>query len=549
MTVSAHASLDAIPQEVLEHIAYFSATESFLGPPAGLVPLLLTNRKVYSRLTIGANRHLYARIFVHKFDIGPVTRRLGSERTTSCILAAELQRRCFYLKRIRARFDSILESMDADDSPFLHDLLFHAYSMMLENEGKNERQLHEYANMEAWLRDFWFHDLGASRAARYIHVEVWLPDTETKSFAMWLFWFLLRPAAFHKEDQDSRNVLNILTVFALGAHKYQLTNPAWDHFVPGPRSPKPRPVEYYSETCLLPPPPLATPAILSFLTLVNRPAEGVSYSTPLPPSHASCVTPEKLEWECEWERCRSLGEGEFDNILTKSFRPGSIEGVWEGLFTVGIEFLVDFLASLTVLQYTEFTAYASLLAGGDPSVIQKSIVVRHRQTWKLREHHLLAPDPTRSDSGIELDSDSVEPLPAGDPLRSYFPTGTHIRETRDGLEVREPNRKDIMHYQRGLYSASSMYGEENRDVTVQDIIITGEGHSAWGQFNLVGRVRPCDGFVSLSKEYVDGDRGKWLYRGYLVGNVNANLAGRWRDTLTPTDMQGYEGCFAMSRRR
>lgn len=176
------------------------------------------------------------------------------------------------------------------------------------------------------------------------------------------------------------------------------------------------------------------------------------------------------------------------------------------------------------------------------------MVVRHRQTWKLREHHLLAADPSRSDSGIELDSDCVEPLPAGDPLRSYFPTGTQIRESRDGLQVQEPNRKDIILYQRASV-VSDTCGLESRGVAVQDIIITGEGHSAWGQFNLVGRVRPSDGFVSLSKEYVDGDRGKWLYRGYLVGNVNANLAGRWRDTLTPTDTQGYEGCFAMSRRR
>jgi hypothetical protein len=29
-----------------------------------------------------------------------------------------------------------------------------------------------------------------------------------------------------------------------------------------------------------------------------------------------------------------------------------------------------------------------------------------------------------------------------------------------------------------------------------------QGHSAWGQFSLIGRVRPCDGFISLSKEYV-----------------------------------------------
>lgn len=34
------------------------------------------------------------------------------------------------------------------------------------------------------------------------------------------------------------------------------------------------------------------------------------------------------------------------------------------------------------------------------------------------------------------------------------------------------------------------------------LVIVVQGHSAWGQFSLVGRVRPCDGFISISKEYV-----------------------------------------------
>ncbi len=36
-------------------------------------------------------------------------------------------------------------------------------------------------------------------------------------------------------------------------------------------------------------------------------------------------------------------------------------------------------------------------------------------------------------------------------------------------------------------------------------VTTFQGHSAWGQFSLVGRVRPCDGFISLCKEYVSFD--------------------------------------------
>ena len=47
----------------------------------------------------------------------------------------------------------------------------------------------------------------------------------------------------------------------------------------------------------------------------------------------------------------------------------------------------------------------------------------------------------------------------------------------------------------------------------------------------------------------NGDRGKWLYRGYLVGDVDGNLVGRWRETMTPPEQPGYEGAFFLSRRR
>ncbi|KAG6889688.1 hypothetical protein C0995_015436 [Termitomyces sp. Mi166 len=484
------STLDAIPQEVLEHVAFFSATDTFLGPPSGLIPLLLISRGVYSRLH---NHYFYARIYANKFDVGPIIRRIGPDSTVSIALAAELPRRFRNLKRIRDRLYCLLEDDDEEhDHPMLHDLIFLAYSLMLENEGKNERQLRDYAKIDFWLRDYWFHERGASRVVDRLSVGGWLPETRSMSMAMWLFWFLLRPSErlyfilhedyshnhpgdYTKSNQESWKALNILKTFALAAHKYELTNPVWHQFVPGPSNPKADYIDYLSEKRRLVPPPLATPAILSFLTLLNKLTEGVGYTTPMPPSHPSSFRQEKLEWECEWQRCVILGQGDFDNILTYAFQPGS----------------------LYLPQYTEFTAYASLLAGAQPHVIQGSMVVRHRQTWKLHEHHLLAFDASRSDSGIGLDSDSVEPLTSGDPLRSYFPTGTQIRETKDGIDIQVPKRNDVLHYQR-----ASSIREKGKGVSVQDIIITGEGHSAWGQFNLVGRVRPCDGFVSLSKEYV-----------------------------------------------
>lgn len=128
-------------------------------------------------------------------------------------------------------------------------------------------------------------------------------------------------------------------------------------------------------------------------------------------------------------------------------------------------------------------------------------------------------DSSDSDSGIELDLDNktVDSLNPGDPLDAYFPVGTQIEEYRDGLTVQEPGCDRALRYER----IEAQKRDVDDEAFVQDIIITGEvgqhfllihfqtpichvfqGHSAWGQFNIVGRVRPCDGFVSLSKEYV-----------------------------------------------
>jgi hypothetical protein len=113
-----------------------------------------------------------------------------------------------------------------------------------------------------------------------------------------------------------------------------------------------------------------------------------------------------------------------------------------------------------------------LLEGAPPNVIQSSVIGRHQQTWKLREHLLVTTD-SDSDSGIELDLDSsttVNSLNPGDPLDAYFPAGTEIREYWDGLTVQEPGCDRPLRYQR--FSANEA---QKRDIDdVQDIIITGE---------------------------------------------------------------------------
>jgi hypothetical protein len=84
------------------------------------------------------------------------------------------------------------------------------------------------------------------------------------------------------------------------------------------------------------PPPLGTPAILSFITLTNSgpvAAQTVTYKPHLTLSSSVTISSSR-ELECEWARCVSLGRADYGGLLSDAFRPGSLEGVWEGIMTV-----------------------------------------------------------------------------------------------------------------------------------------------------------------------------------------------------------------------
>lgn len=183
-------SLGMVPQEVLEHIAFFAATDGVLGPPAGIIPLLALNRATNDALSFKNNPTLYARIFSEKYDDGAPLRRLGVAQLPATALAEELQRRSVVLKRIRARLDSRASSTDRH----LGRVLWTAYLMVLENDGKNERQLLEYAQIREWLKEYLFDPAGASNIVKTIDVaDKWITNSEQLSLALWLFWYLLNP--------------------------------------------------------------------------------------------------------------------------------------------------------------------------------------------------------------------------------------------------------------------------------------------------------------------------------------------------------------------
>ncbi|KAJ3716553.1 hypothetical protein C8R42DRAFT_645219 [Lentinula raphanica] len=541
MTPSTKLSLNDIPQEILSEIAVFTAIESFLGPPSGLLPFIKTNRWIYSCLSFDSNPYVYARVCEAKFDISPVSRRLGLDSFAASALAQELKRKCLLLKRIRNRQGSREDSFTRKED--LQDLLIQIYLMVVENEGHNERQLREYAHIDEWMKEFWFDEHGASGSWQAIQLELWPDHSEITCLAMWLYWFLLKPEQYKREDPLTRRALIILKVYALGGHWYPLVTPPWTEFRPSFDA-RGVPLESYDSKLGLKAPALSVPAILSFISLLSHLHERKDYSMPLIPSHAS--PPQSLllntignEWECEWGRSTNLGTQKLpaDKELLDVFRPGSLDGVWEGIFT-----------------YTEFTSYAALLSGAPPRTLQNILVAQHKQTWKLREHHLLAsPSSDSCPRQSGKPTTNLEPVAPGSALHAYFPIGTQIEETPQGLTITEPTpgKEPLVYYRADSQDKSREKVVQEAKPRVLDIIITGEVRRTFfvGEFRLIGRVRPCDGFISLSKDYINGDRGKWLYRGYLVGNHNSNLAGRWRDTLSPASLPGYEGCFTMTRRR
>ncbi|KAI0339133.1 hypothetical protein BDW22DRAFT_1362095 [Trametopsis cervina] len=517
-------SLAQVPQEVLEHIAYYAATDTFLGPPSGIIPLVSLNRAMHNALSVTTNPHLYARIFVYKYDVAPAIRRMGVDTISASAMVEELQRRSVVLKRFRHRLDSKGEA----PGPMLTEMLWAAYLMILESDGKNEEQLREYALMNHWLREFWFDPAGASRARTIIHEQRgWPESSEIMSLSLWLLWFLLRPEEYPQDDPLFREATGILKVIALGAHRYPVCVPEWQEWVPRQITHPPTTVRHYSTNLGVVAPAPASPAILTYLTLVNKISTWMmppvnTMKDLFPPVSADAQFRSSIEWDSDWARIINLAnpKSAVSSVPSGSFTPGSLEGVWEGIFT-----------------YTEFTSYAALLSGAPPSILHRSLVAQHRQTLKIQEWHLIEDE----DSSL---SSRPQPLAAGNPCRGYVPNDLAVRVVGDSLELTMPGATEPVVYR--SWPSMELNGVKGK---VRDTFLTGQGHSAWGQFSLVGRVRPCDGFISLSKEYNDGDRGKWLYRAYMVGNANGSLSGRWRDTLSPAHIQGYEGTWVASRRR
>lgn len=133
------------------------------------------------------------------------------------------------------------------------------------------------------------------------------------------------------------------------------------------------------------------------------------------------------------------------------------------------------------------------------------LFARHNQTWRIKEYHFLDPNQTSgSDSNAEdSDTSKEDILPIGDALLAFVPEDVTFEEQGSHLHLQLPSAYNSRRITYTRYRETKT--KEDRKAyaaRVRDIILVGDGHSGWGEFRLVGRVRPVDGFVNFIKEYV-----------------------------------------------
>lgn len=436
-----------LPFEVFEDVAFWVATEdTSIARLSNLIPLLLLDRDTSKFLSFDSNHHLYARIYAAKFDTKTTIRRLGKGRLTAYRLAEELKKRCVHLRAVR-NLSFELELIEP--------AIWTAFVMMLENDGKNERQLLECAQITYWLEHYW---VAMSNA---LEGEGWPPNSLFHSICMWLlcnFYPKGEQWIFNNHSPGEctnvrylgnygqgtlKALVNAMKLFSAGAHRYPISHLSWTSYTPRESawdSPYYE-MSLYGERVKLTPLPIAIPATISYLGI----AEMFENKNELSAIGNNLG-------DSEWNRVFGL----IDNSLSTVHTIGSLEGVWEGVFTVSsIRIYITRSVRewrLMLLnrngQYTDFMAYNAFLRGSSSNVVVHTPFARHRQTFKAWEYVVFEPTTLR----------------VGDTLNAFLPEKPTIKKTPSGVEIEGVE-----------YLAVADLSEEQKEgKTVQDVVLLGE---------------------------------------------------------------------------
>ncbi|SJX60285.1 uncharacterized protein SRS1_11599 [Sporisorium reilianum f. sp. reilianum] len=594
----------SLPPEILDSIASYTALSntsfasssvtapcSFLydvslreskvvTPPTDLHALQLVCRRLYSLLSLESNPRLYARVFHSKFDTAAIGRRFGKSALTSHNLAKELRRRCILLRRMRRCVATAeVHSNDGgalfEDDESITEMLWLAYLMMLENDGLNYEQLC-WAQLHSFLALHHASEMldGAVQAgypsdavhkALALHLIYLLTDPEQLAFeprgeAVERL-FVLRPFVFaaHKFDafmapwtlrnlpltnranadldhggQQSNDAAQQASQGADGSAPTLATNPFLADLTPRDRTCL---VEHVGGQLRIAAPILAQGACFSFFMKVEKDPAVLGMAALSDPDDPASET--TIRQPAATRPPLSLTSSDHDKDLSRLlacldptrspglpplFFKGMFEGIWEGRFS-----------------FFDFDSYREMLAGRMRSLYEGPFG-EQPQIWKIKEKIVrLGPGEVEGGRGSLLAAGYVASEPHVD---SAAAAGTAASSGAAAAATMADAKGKSKALPQDWDRYPSFPDEDGRER--YEILLSGTGHSAWGRFVVRGRVRTWDGMLIMTKEYRPDGRGKWLYRGYSV--AGGKLVGRWRDTFTPDNMYGYEGCFLFQRR-
>jgi hypothetical protein len=232
-----------------------------------------------------------------------------------------------------------------------------------------------------------------------------------------------------------------MKLFSMGAHRYPISHLSWTDYAPHEDSNNPPSYEttLYGERVKLTPLPVAIPATISYLSIAETFEKTLENKTEL------SVIGNNLG-DTEWNRVFGL----INNNLSRVHTIGSLEGVWEGTFTVS--HAQTYKRCLLLLtrneQYTDFAAYNAFLGGSSSDIVVRTPFARHRHTVKIREYVVFEPTTLR----------------VGDPLDVFLPKRPTIKETLSGVEI------DGVEY----LTVADLSGEQKEGKTAQDVVLLGE---------------------------------------------------------------------------
>lgn len=383
------------------------------------------------------------------------------------------------------------------------------------------------------------------------------PQRAVDALAMWISWLV--------DDYSRRTPRQVraLRPYVFAAHQYDLFYAPWtqprvpvlarnnqDRLPPPPgpfasdQVPQDRAcvVPCYGRELTIAPPILAHAAQLRFFTAPEL--EGDTNSSTAS-DLALDMAPADLRALPRPALSSARHDADFERLLActdGSRSPGRALWAWRGVFTGCWEGTFTFL---------DFDAFRDIL-GGHPAAIYSGAYGEQAQVWKLRETFIRPKPGTPADGpGLPLRGPMVNGGFPGD-MRAFAPDA--ITSRAHGKSPEDATIDDALARQlEALDGYESIPADEVEAALASaepgdnlGLLVTGVGHSAWGRFIISGHVRVWDGLLYLVKEYSPFARGKWLYRGYVLGD--GAMVGRWRDTFTPEDYVGYEGTFMLNKR-